>query len=317
MVDLDAPVDVTFRAMGSSCRILLDGGPVELPSTLQERLGQLERAWSRFLPDSEVSALNRSAGVPVIVGADTLRLIVHAEAAWRFTEGWFDPMMLDALEALGYDRDHRSLATVDPSAPWTTPRPADAPERRSPMVDLEIDEPLHLVVLPVGCRFDPGGLGKGLAADMLVDLAMESGADGVLVDLGGDLRVGGRWFGNPVWPALVAHPVEPQRDLAELRIAGGALATSSRLRRRWTHGEGVVHHLLDPHTEQPSTTELMAVTVHAGTAWYGEAVAKACLLAGPTEGGELIKNSKTAAILYGEDGDVTVVGNLEIERLEP
>ena len=261
--------------------------------------------------------LNRAAGSPVIVGADTLRLIVHAEAAWRLTDGWFDPLMLDALESFGYDRDHRSLRTVHPSAPWTTERPASTPVRESAMADLEIDEPLQLVVLPEGCRFDPGGIGKGLAADILVAAAMEAGVDGVLVDLGGDLRVGGTWFGNPAWPALVAHPVQSQRDLAELRLGGGALATSSSLRRRWNNGDQVVHHLLDPHTGAPSVSEILAVTVHAGAAWYAEAVAKACLLAGRAQAVELIDNSHTAAIMYAEGGDVTVVGDLEIERLEP
>jgi len=296
---------------------MLDGGPVGLLETLRHRLGELEGAWSRFIDDSEISALNRATGSPVIVGADTLRLIVHAEAAWRLTDGWFDPLMLDALESLGYDRDHRSLRTVDPSVPWTTRRPASTPIRESAMADLEIDEPLRLVVLPEVCRFDPGGIGKGLAADILVGVAMEAGVDGVLVDLGGDLRVGGAWFGNPVWPAVVAHPVQSQRDLAELRLAGGALATSSSLRRRWTNDDEVVHHLLDPHTGAPSISEILAVTVHAGAAWYAEALAKACLLAGPTEAGELIKNSHTAAIMYEEGGAVTVVGDLEIERLEP
>ncbi len=296
---------------------MLDGGSVELSNELRARLAELEQVWSRFLVDSEVSALNRAAGSPVIVGHDTINLIVHAEAAWRLTEGWFDPLMLDELEALGYDRDHHSLEPVVEPAPWLTPAPTDSPQRHSPMADLVIDQPLKLVVLPPGCRFDPGGIGKGLAADILVEMACEEGARGVLVDLGGDLRVGGEWFGSTIWPALVAHPVERQRDLVELRIGGGALATSSRLRRQWAAHGRIAHHLLDPHTAEPSNGELVAVTVHAGTCWYAEALAKAVLLAGPEAGTEFINNSDTGAIMYGESGDVTVAGRLSIERLEP
>ena len=42
-----------------------------------------------------------------------------------------------------------------------------------------------------GVGFDPGGIGKGLAADLVATAAVDLGADGAMVSLGGDLRVAG------------------------------------------------------------------------------------------------------------------------------
>src|SRR4029078_51858 len=47
------------------------------------------------------------------------------------------------------------------------------------------------VRLPAGTGFDPGGIGKGLAADIVVDEIRADGADGVCVNPGGDVRVDG------------------------------------------------------------------------------------------------------------------------------
>jgi thiamine biosynthesis lipoprotein len=46
--------------------------------------------------------------------------------------------------------------------------------------------------VPVGVTLDPGGIGKGLAADLTACLLTDSGACGALVNLGGDLRAVGR-----------------------------------------------------------------------------------------------------------------------------
>src|SRR5687767_12493408 len=66
------------------------------------RLRQLERCWSRFLPDSDLSRLNRACGRPVTVDPSTITLITAMAAGARDTHGAFDPTLLVALVGLGY-----------------------------------------------------------------------------------------------------------------------------------------------------------------------------------------------------------------------
>src|SRR5207244_11191700 len=103
------------------------------------------------------------------------------------------------------------------------------------------------VRLPAGTGFDPGGIGKGLAADMVVAEATASGAAGVCVNLGGDLRVTGLDPTDAAWTVAVEHPLAAT-PLAYLGLRDGAVATSTTLRRRWQVEGQPRHHPLDPLT---------------------------------------------------------------------
>ena len=52
----------TFRAMGTDVHVVVVDGDASLPDRARDRIEALERRWSRFLPDSEISVLNRDAG---------------------------------------------------------------------------------------------------------------------------------------------------------------------------------------------------------------------------------------------------------------
>ena len=64
----------------------------------------LEQRLSRFLPESEVSQMNRSAGTWHRVSTDLMDLLVQAVQFSLETDGLFDPAILPALERAGYDR---------------------------------------------------------------------------------------------------------------------------------------------------------------------------------------------------------------------
>lgn len=295
-----------FRALGSECllRIVTDAdasGPA-LADRAVARLAELEGRWSRFRPDSELSALNAHAGSPVFTSPETATLVAMAIEAWRVTDGLFDPTVHDALVASGYDRSFDEL--TGGAAP-TGSAPVPGPSA------IEVDERVGLVVLPDGCHLDLGGIGKGRCADLVADELLESGAVGVCVDLGGDVRVGGLTVGSgDDWVIAVDHPLQPGVDLALLRLAGGAVTTSSSARRRWSTGSGAAHHLIDPATGRPAAAGLCAVTVVSGAAAWGEVHAKAALIAGPRRGAELIEAAGLCGLLVADDGSVTRAGPL-------
>jgi thiamine biosynthesis lipoprotein len=239
------------------------------------RVDELERRWSRFLPTSEISLLNQRAGAPVAVSDETVLLVTLAMAAWEMTAGRFDPTVGAALSAYGYDRDFALVAqapTVSAAPP--DPRPAPGP------AGITVEAEAHTVTLPAGVTFDPGGIGKGLAADLVVEALVDAGAAGALVNLGGDLRVAGEPPDGDGWSISLPDPVRPERELARFSLPDGGVATSSRLHRWWPTTTGPAHHLLDPSTGRPSTTATVAATVVADRAWRAEALAKAVFLGG-------------------------------------
>ena len=110
--------------------------------------------------------------------------------AWKWTGGRYDPTVLHAIEAAGYDRSFEQIEAHRPAGSGKAmPAPGCA--------GVVLDPHLRTVTLPPGVGFDPGGIGKGLAADLVVDLLLEEGAAGACVDLGGDGRAaGGRLAGG-------------------------------------------------------------------------------------------------------------------------
>ena len=115
-----------FPIMGTTAHVVVVG---ECAESLVEygaaRLGALERKWSRFLPTSEISRANARAGWDVVVSPETLLLVGCSVAAWAHTGGAFDPTVLAAVRAAGYDRDFASVAeaaaSLQPAAPRRTP----------------------------------------------------------------------------------------------------------------------------------------------------------------------------------------------------
>lgn len=237
-------------------------------------LRDLERRWSRFRADSELRALNRAAGCgPVAASLPTRRLVRYLIEAWRRTGGAFDPTVLGSIEALGYDRDlalvqrERRRRTV---VPWPGLRPAPT------LAGVVVDRVAGTVELPAGCRIDPGGLGRGLAADLAVAAMLEAGAVGACANVGGDLRVAGAAPQGGAWPIAIEDPNGGRRPLLCFGLHDGAVATSGRAHQPGTGG----HQLFDPASGRPLRNGLLAVSVVAADGWWADACTKAAFVAG-------------------------------------
>jgi thiamine biosynthesis lipoprotein len=241
-------------------------------------------------------------------------LVERAVWAWRRSGGWFDPTVLDAVRRVGYDRSFDELAdrSIDVVAPPSTPPSADASTECSPAPGcsgIEVDDRLDLVRLPVGVGVDPGGIGKGLAADLVATGAVERGADAAMVSIGGDLRVAGEPPPEG-WEIELDHHLT---DPARVNVLDGAVATSSTLRRRWRTADGPAHHVIDPRTGRPSTGPVVACSVLAAEAWWAEALATSLLVGWgrADDQGELVDLLDDAgALLTFADGHQQLVGPL-------
>jgi thiamine biosynthesis lipoprotein len=263
-----------FPAFGSTVELTLAGRSPVAARQAFRRAEALAEAWdatfSRFRPDSELSLLNRSAGAsPFRAGRLLFDAVSASVAAARTTGGLFDPTVLTALVAIGYDRPFSAL--VD----------GPAADRASPVAGagaVELDERRRTIGLPAGVGLDLGGIAKGLYADRLAgELA---GWPGGVVSAGGDLRLWGAPPGGDRWRIGVEDPADPARDLRTIALAAGGVATSGTSRRHWRRGGATLHHLIDPRTGLPAAAGLQSVTVVAPTAVHAEVAATALFVAG-------------------------------------
>lgn len=290
-------VEHRFRVMGSAAHVVVVGD-ADLVEHAVRRLHQLDAAWTRFQPTSEVSRLNASGGRTVTVSADTYALVARSIDGWRLTEGRFDPTVLGSIVAAGYDRPLDEDGHSGNAQPGAQPAPGCG--------RILLGRDTLTVTLPEGTHLDAGGIGKGLAADIVAVELLELGAQGALVNIGGDLRAAGTPPTDDGWIVAVKDPFEPAGTIALPRLEAGAVATSTPDHRRWRTLGGPGRHIIDPSTGLGATTDVASATVFAAHAWMAESFAKAAALVGFERSVDLIDDAGLSGLVISDTGDLSL-----------
>ena len=312
--------DYTFHAMGSDVRLLI-GPPLRPTAPAPARIMEREQAFvldfarrlSRFVPDSELTALNRDPRTE-IPASGLLRAAVSAGiwAAER-SDGLVDPTLVRDIERCGYTNsldgaEPGSLIEALAGAPARRPARPNAAARWREIV---VDDEAGVIVRPPGVMVDTGGTGKGLCADAV---AHRLGAyTRLVVDCGGDIAVAGVGAQFDPYAIEVEHPLRRTR-IGTVRVARGGVATSGLNVRIWRDRRGgFAHHLLDPSTGAPAWTGLIGATALAPSALEAETLSKMALLLGPAGARDVL--SEHGGVIVHDDGSFEAVGpsNWQIE----
>lgn len=291
----------SFACFGGECTVIVsDPDERDAARAVQAaRRSLLEWHWrfSRFVADSELSALNGDPRETVPVSPLMRRLVQAAACAARDSGGLVNPTLLAEIEAAGYAESLGSGGSLalDRALAAAPPRAAAAPDPSARFLQLEVDRRSGTVTRPPGVKLDTGGIAKGVFADELAALLAGHGA--FVVDCCGDLRLGGSDgvardvhvespFGGPV--------------LHTYSVSEGAFATSGIGRRAWLDAHGrPAHHLLDPGTGRPAFTGVVQATALASTGAEAEMRSKAAVLSGPDGAAEWLPHG---GIVVLDDG---------------
>jgi FAD:protein FMN transferase len=299
----------SFPAMGTSCAVAVtcaeDGEPRARAAIAVARaeVQACEQALSRFDPASELSRLNAAEGGWTRAGERLRGALRLALWAREETGGMFDPTILPALVAAGYDRSFE-LLDVRP------PRRAAAPSGAT----VEIDPTGERIRVQCGSAVDLGGIGKGFAAERAVEAMRIAwpGLPGALVDVGGDIAVRGEPPESGCWRLAVADPRVPGESLCTLAVESGGVATSGRDCRRFGPG-GSAHHLIDPATGAPARGGPLAVTVVGPDAAWAEAHATALAVTVPDAAENYVGSRPgLSALVVPDEGHARIVGPLPL-----
>lgn len=300
--------------MGSHLRLLI-GEPaagvapaVQAAEKARRFIAEFESALSRFRSDSELCAMNADPQER-IPASKLLREAVKAGlAAAKRSGGLVDPTLVGEIEAAGYVASRAGVegASLSAALAAAPPRRPARPRPDSRWRRFEVDDTRGTISRPPGVRFDTGGAGKGLAADMIA--SQLHGHSRFLIDCGGDIRIGGPDALAQPYEVFVEHPLSGERAYV-LRLGSGAVATSALNVRVWRGADGrYAHHLLDPSTGQPAWTGVIGATALGASALEAEVLAKTALLSGP-EGGRAVL-AERGGLLVHDSGRVETLGPL-------
>ncbi len=289
----------TFSAMASTVSVRLLNPRSDSSQALDEvesLFARVESTCTRFNPDSDLMRANAAAKKWCEVSPTCSAVIAEAFSAYQRTHGRFDPRVLPALQALGYDRTWtRMPADTTPSAAHPRPVPRRAWQPRFDLAGARVK---------VGSTpIDLGGIGKGYAVREALEL-LRGHAESALVSAGGDLATFGPGPRGDRWLVSVDDPTCGQEPVAVLGIADTSVATSSVQRRRWHRDGQVVHHLIDPRTGTSADSGLHGVTVVHPDNAVAETLTKTGFLAGHRNIRRLMDEQQIPAVWVTADGRV-------------
>lgn len=285
--------------MGTKFFCLLVGADKAICDSVYELAKDLEAKWSRFLSDSEVMQLNNNPDSMHPVSNATLRLVSEMKLGFELTQGLYSGNILGELIDLGFARSRSNPENV---TSWNAQAKTSAD-----LSNVDIDLDTKSVCVPRGVALDAGGIGKGLAADLMSDYAMQLGAMGVAVFAGGDVAVKGMAAGAAGWKINISDPNDAAKVINSVSLSRGGLATSSPM--GWKSGSA--HHIIDPRTHKSAESDVLQVTVISQNASQAEVLAKMCVILGTQEGISRIDSLGVAALIVDKTNQVHTSKNWE------
>src|SRR4051812_2324110 len=224
--------------MGSTARVTLESderSEAELDrhaAAIRTILEDVEATLTRFRPESELCRLNADPRRAVPASPLLRHFALAVRSAGARSGGLVDATLVAPLERQGYIASRAGVAPagLDEALAAAPPRRPARPAPARAYAGVGVDEDGR-IVRPPGVRLDPGGIGKGLAAD-LAAVTVPSGIR-FAISCGGDLAVGGGSPPSP-WGGAVAGARARAAGYPPPRPGGGggAAGRSARPGRR-------------------------------------------------------------------------------------
>jgi thiamine biosynthesis lipoprotein len=268
-------------------------------------VARVEGLLSRFLPDSEISRVNGSAGIKSEkVSLETYDVLSKAVEFSRSFPGCFD-VTIQPLVALWHTAKE-SLAQPDESSI----------KQVLPLVnyrDLILDpREITAGLGNAGQSVDLGGIGKGFAGDRIREVFKRFGISSACSNLGGNVvTVGAKPDGSP-WQIGIQHPRQEDSLIGAVSVVNQTVVTSGDYQRTFTDSQGKRHHhILDPTTGYPAESGLISVSIVTEKSVAADPLSTIVFVAGMETGLAFLRSlPETEAIVVDSNLNVYVTPGL-------
>ncbi|HSW61815.1 MAG TPA: FAD:protein FMN transferase [Dissulfurispiraceae bacterium] len=276
-----------------------------------KELDRLERLLNFYADDSELSEINRNAGVkPVKVSPEAFEVIEKAVFTSEMTEGAFD-VTVGPLVNL-WDFKKGVIPEKDAIAESL---------KRVGYRNIVLDKSAVTVYLKKsGAQMDLGGILKGYAADKATHILQKHGFLSGIVSVGGEVRAFGKKPDATPWIVGIQNPRQKgQSDevIATIAVSDKALSTSGDYIRFFEKDGSRYHHLLNSRTGYPAE-QCGSVTIVADDGVTADGFAKVFIL-GPEKGLSIAKKAGFDALFIDCSGKIVMSDGLQtkITLLKP
>jgi len=308
--------DISGSTMGTTYHVVLATlpssiGEVRLHDEIDDILDGIDARMSTYRDDSEISRFNATSSTAWFpVSSDTRDVVAEARRVAVLSGGAFDATLLPLVELWGVGRR---------VAPVSLPSAGAIREASTSVGFSKVETRGGSPAIRkhrADVRIDLSAIAKGFAVDRVAAHLASRDIDDYLVEIGGEVRVGGTSPTGSAWRVAIEQPSGgPLAAQTVVALTSGAVATSGDYRHYFEHSGRRYSHVIDPRTGRPVAHQLVSVTVVDRSAMHADAYATALLVLGPRAGVELASEQGLAALfLSREEGGFAQVSTPQFKR---
>lgn len=259
---------------------------------------RFERLFSRTLPHSDISRLNRAKGIPIEISRDTADLLECALSYCANSDGRFDITMGAAVQLWDLRRaiipSQDELREAVTHVDWRGVRVWGADGHHfAQLVDPQ-------------AAVDVGGIAKGWIADRFTNALVEAGLENFLINLGGNVVAHGEKPSGAAWNIGIRDPRNEGAIVGAVPLRDASAVTSGIYERCCEVDGMFYHHILSPETGMPVETDAAGATVIADRSVDAEGYSTTLLALGTARGLAFARKHPAIrkAIFVTRNGDV-------------
>lgn len=249
-----------------------------------KKIKYLERLLTFNTLQGDLNKLNQNAGITsVILNTETLQIIEKAQQVSELSNGVFDITVGPLVRAWGIGTELQRIPS------------ADELKKLLPLVnykDVSI-EGNYVGLKKIGQMVDLGGIAKGYAGDVAIEIYKKNNINSTFINIGGNIvTLGNKPDGSP-WRVGIRNPRlegnESEQIIGAVKVTDKAVVTAGDDQRYFIQNAQRYHHILDPETGYPAKSDLMSVTLIADSSLDADALDTAVFILGLEKDKDLIQ----------------------------
>lgn len=270
---------------------------------------RIENLISEWIPNTQVSEINRNAGIkPVKVDKELFNLTERAIGFSKLSEGAFDISFAAADKIWKFDGSMKELPI---------PEAVQESVKKIGYKNIILDKENSTVFLKLpGMKIGFGSIGKGYAADKTKELMISKGVVAGIINASGDMNTWGTEPDGKEWTIGITNPLNKNRVFAVFPLLNSAVVTSGNYEKFVMLNNKRYSHIIDPRTGYPATG-ISSVTVFAKSAEMANGLSTAIVVLGQETGMNLINQLPfVSCVIVDDQGKIYYSKNIDIKKYQ-
>lgn len=286
----------TFNTINAYC-------DVSVLETAMGRCNYYNDLLSKTVSGSDVWRINHAGGKPILVSADTMKILRTAVQVSEDSGGAFNIAVGSAVALWHFTNGDKRI----PNQKALTEALANMDYK-----NIKLDK--DTVTVPSNMQIDLGGIAKGYIVDCIADELRAWGVKSALLNFGGDVvTIGCKPDGNPWSIGLQTPGGEYGKTFwAAVKSTDSTVVTSGVYERGFEIDGVRYHHILDPRTGWPVQNGLLTVTICTQSSMLADALTTAVFVLGVDAGLHLVHQYGVQAVFLSHDNSISYTQGMDI-----